>query len=208
MRKRISLLTLTAVSLASQLAIAHHNDQDYTCTTQEFTQNVYSGWASCTAYDSNNRPNYLTEYVSVSYTSFYRINQYQSGEWLSCHASVPFSHVETRTQEVCTHTPREPYVSYVNYEYGACRYYTRHGFLTWQRKNTATSYQVQEKSGTRWNNIYSGSGTAMNYSKQPGNTNRSYQLRVRAKSGSDAGSWNYFTASVPRCWNGGGPHPQ
>ena len=200
-----TILTLILLFLP-HIAKSHHNDQDYTCEDVSVVTNYYSGWASCHAFNSStNQLEYLDEYILPTTTPVVTLNNFNFT--LSCDALVPFSHSVTTTQQVCTHTPREPYVSNAAYEYGVCSYYTRQGIILWENKPAATSYQVQEKVGTSWADIYNGTFTAMNYSKQPGTSSKSYQLRVRAKNSSQTGSWYNFNVYVPSCWNGAGPAP-
>lgn len=182
---------------------ADHNDQDYTCEDITTDVNYYGdGYFGCVAYNGNTGyPENLFEYISPTTIQMYTIRNYSTGA--SCSVLLPFLYTQSTTQQVCRHTPREPYVSYAMYEHGSCRFYTREGFITWEQI-AGSSHQFEEKVGSNWVRKYEGNAIGANFAKQPGNRNKNYSLRVRAISGGNVGSWHYFNATVPACWNGGG----
>ena len=203
-----NIIFLSALLLTAQFVSAHHDDQDYVCEDQLIITSYFEGYASCHAVDSNGFTRYLSEYVlrttSPTVTLSVIPGNYGSG---SCSASVPYSHSESRTVQSCQHIPREPYVNYVSYEYNNCSINTRNGFITWQNKPQASTYELEEKVGGNWVELYSGSHIGVNYTKSAPYKNETYSLRVRAKNSSETGSWRYFSALVPKC-SGGAVQPK
>ncbi|MBQ4879849.1 hypothetical protein [Pseudoalteromonas luteoviolacea] len=69
------------------------------------TVNLYGGWSYCNAFSSNGRMKQIREYVHPTVLQQRTIHQFINGEWLNCRATVPFSHTEDVTKEVCDYKP-------------------------------------------------------------------------------------------------------
>ncbi len=91
------------------------------------------------------------------------------------------------------------------YEYGACRYYTRQGFLTWESTGSGSTYTLQRKTGNNWYNIYTGTSPIRRYDTTE--SDRTHYLRVKSTKDGVSGRWRTMNIFVPKCWNGGGPLP-
>jgi len=122
---------------------------------------------------------------------------------MSCVANVPFLYSTTTNIETC----EAPTMDYARYEYGSCNYYTRNGFIDLAASG-AFNYQVQELSNSTWYTIHDGPQAGLLYSKTPGTKDKTFNLRVRAKTNHGLTSWYTFNARVPACWNGGGVDPR
>lgn len=93
----------------------------------------------------------------------------------------------------------------LRYEYGNCSSNSRRGFMEWER--SGTSFTVQMKSGSNWQNVYTGSNTFTQYNTSSTGTKT---IRIKASDptyGSDSG-WKNHTINVPSCGGeGGGQQP-
>ncbi|WP_144392795.1 M12 family metallopeptidase [Pleionea sediminis] len=72
----------------------------------------------------------------------------------------------------------EPYVSWARYEYGACRYYTREGFINRESQGANTIYELERNISGLWYQRYRGSANAMRYSTT--DSAKRHSMRVRA----------------------------
>ena len=191
--------------------IIDYSDRDRVCTDHQIEIRHYAGWASCRYNEYINgswHSGWINQYVHDSTSQWTTLSEYnhQLGRSVSCSAAVPYSHSTYTTQQTCHYVPREPFVNSAFYEYGACRYYTRQGFVSWAAPQGATSYDFQKYEAGAWRNITSTSATAAAFDVTYGGKN--YNLRVRAKNSSETGSYHYFSAYVPKCFNGGGVEPR
>lgn len=214
-KKMKVILPTIAVGLAVQfLALAaeakSENTDKHTASCKssvELAQPKYEGFATCTVEKTDGKTKeLLKEFVPITGESQVELKSSSTGN--SCTANVPYSYSELKSGSSCKMgTQSVTDIDYFHYEYGACNYYTREGSIWWEHISGA-SYLLQEKNGTSWYTVYSGSSPAAMYPKSPGPNGKSYQLRLRATVNGQTGSWHNYSVYVPGCWNGGGPEPK
>lgn len=200
-----------SVQLLATTAIAKSQNTDMhtaSCKSSvEIAQPRYEGFAVCsTAKTEESEGELLKQFVPITGKSQVELKSPTTGN--SCIANVPYSYSESKLGSSCKmSTQSVTDIDYFHYEYGACNYYTRQGSMWWEHISGA-SYLLQEKNGSSWYTVYSGSSSATMFNKVPGPNGKSYQLRLRATVNGQTGSWHNYSVYVPGCWNGGGPEPK
>jgi len=217
--------TITALGLSAQAyaadPIIDYSDRDRVCETKQVATHWYGNTnASCTAmewfykdpYDHSKGQVFVTRYLSDyvpaqigstgTLSEWMYINEVNRWETMSCQVQLPYSHTTYRDVETCTMVPREPFVQSGMYEYGHCRYYTREGFVYWSPVSGADTYELQKYVSGAWRPVYTGTNVGVQFNDVYGG--KTMDLRVRAKDGDQVGSYQYFKANIPSCWNGQG----
>lgn len=113
-------VTTFKLSLISSLLVftsyAYSGDDPVNCRNETAQVPVYSGNATCYAGSGV----WISRYVSDqnSPTAILSRTQYLNGQWrtFSCSASVPFSHYQNLTTQVCDYTPDADFRVSVNYD--------------------------------------------------------------------------------------------
>ncbi|WP_457933869.1 hypothetical protein LOS73_14150 [Pseudoalteromonas sp. SCSIO 43210] len=104
----MKFLTSTTMSLLFALPFlaSAAGDKKVKCETTTNQLEYYYGLASCSTFDGD----FLSEYVSKSYSQWYTIIQdkYDNGSWKNyrCSSNLPNSAYETISNESCQYTPK------------------------------------------------------------------------------------------------------
>lgn len=88
----------------------------------------------------------------------------------------------------------------INYEGLSCSGATRRGVLDFY-SGPGITYTVQNKVGSNWQTIYTGTNSHVMYNQTGGN----YDIRIKASSNGVTGDWKYKTANVQSCLYSGTP---
>lgn len=110
-KNSVIVVSILSTALCSNLALA--GDDPVNCQTEVQSQAIYAGFTSCTAtYRDNNNdfqttPLYGTapESTSSLFTLSSFITDFTGTYYVSCLASVPFSHYQDVNVQVCEYTP-------------------------------------------------------------------------------------------------------
>lgn len=94
----------------------------------------------------------------------------------------------------------KPVIGMARYEYDNCMGNNRSGTLTWSNTGSGSNYTLQQKAGSNWYGVFTGSNTSSDIGSFSGNKT----LRLRAIRQGVLGEWRNTTARNPSCSFGGG----
>ena len=86
-------------------------------------------------------------------------------------------------------------VTLPRYEFFRCNGYSADGFISWNRLDGGITYTLQERIGSNWYTVYTGTRPGARITKPSGG----HSLRVRASAEGISGPWNNFSIRVPSC---------
>ena len=223
---KLKLIPIGLLLASSQYSFAYeepeyigdYGDRDQVCETKYRDITVYYGNASCTViaediYTKQRSYVKLEQYFPESNNNQFEIIAKRVGHnWqqvsslgqrplpppslLECSAQIPGHVRQQESGEECKWVPREPYTTYLTYEFGACSNSARLGIVNWSSIQGAT-YQLYRSDGTK---VYEGTSTNASFNS----TSFGFStLKVRALKNGKVGSFRYLNTNIPECGPGG-----